>query len=75
MVKDAPYGKKTEMFQGIELECNYYIPNHTLHDLMMIFEKAHKEGNPLAGNPSLWPNTKGIKAIVETVKKVYGIEI
>jgi hypothetical protein len=76
----SKHGKKTEIFESggykVELECDYYIPGFTLHDLVCIAEdaKTEKDLNDLAANPSLWPEVRAVVRVVEAVKKAYGIE-
>lgn len=63
----APYGKHRVEHEGMTLECNYFVPGLTLHDLTMIYERASKsEGvSEYAGNPSDWPVVRGVKAVAE----------
>ena len=56
-------------FQGIGLECKAIAPGLSLHDLVMTFEAASRGGNPIAGNPSDWPTTRGVKAVADAILK------
>lgn len=53
-------------------------PNTTLHDLMIIYETAFNEAKPgdeYAGNPSLWPLTRGVKAVANHLVELYETEL
>ncbi len=58
--------------RDVELECAYVAPLMTFQDLMVIFDRAEAEAQPgdhLAGDPSKWPNHRGVYAVVEAVLK------
>lgn len=58
---------------GLVLETRAIAPNLSLQDLVQVYEAASKEGNPAAGNPSEWPVSKGVRAVVDAVlTAVYG---
>lgn len=63
------FGINTIEIQGMPMTCRYIAPGLTLHDLTMIFERAKKDprNNPIAGNPSLWPEVAGVQAVVNAV--------
>lgn len=61
------FGWKEEMFGTVPMRCRYAAPGLTLHDLTMIFEEAKKGGNEVAGDPSEWPDVRGVKAVTEAV--------
>jgi hypothetical protein len=55
---------------GILLQSKAIVPGLTTHDLMLIFEHAKSkasESDRYSGNPSLWPDVRGINAVVEAV--------
>jgi len=62
--------------QGIPMTCRAIAPGLSIHDLVMIFDEAHNAAQPgdeMAGNPSRWPVTRGIKAVADAVLiAVYG---
>lgn len=62
----------------IELECNYQAPGLTMQDLMRVFSEAKaqaKPGDEFAGNPSRWPDVRGINAVKEAIlDAIYGPE-
>jgi hypothetical protein len=66
-MREAPYGKHRVQHEGMTLECNYFVPGLTLHDLTMLFEKATKsEGaSEYAADPSKWPVVRGVQAVAE----------
>lgn len=44
----------------------------TLHELVMIFDKASKEaapGDEVAGNPMVWPVTRGVAAVAAALRE------
>lgn len=62
------FGMKTETTDdGVVLECSYYIPNYTLHDLMKVYETAKNQPglNQFSGNPAHWPSVNALKAVVD----------
>ena len=72
---DRDYGvQQIVTDRGVVLECKYYVPGLTLHDLAMIYDDAVKEADPadhLSGNPSVWPTNRGLKAVVDAVIEAY----
>jgi hypothetical protein len=62
--------------QGAKLTCRRVAPGLTLHDLTMIFERAKNEASHtdhLSGNPSKWPDTRGIIAVADAIlDAIYG---
>lgn len=55
---------------GVILECRAIAPGLSLHDLIVVFEAAKSEAKPgdeFAGNPSKWPDIRGIKAVTAAV--------
>lgn len=64
------FGKIETQVNGITLSCCASAPGLSLHDLVMIFEraKAHAApGDELAGDPTKWPDVRGVSAVVEAV--------
>lgn len=61
--------------QGVEMSCREVAPGKTMQELVVLFEAASKEGSPFAGNPSKWPVTRGVKAVVEAVLDGYASAI
>lgn len=54
----------------MQLACKYAVPGLTLHDLVMIFDKAKKQAEPgdeFAGNPSKWPDVRGVIAVKDAI--------
>ncbi len=60
---------RTTTQDGVELECRYAVPGLTLHDLVMIYDKASKSpgNNHFSGNPSQWPEVAGVIAVKEAI--------
>lgn len=55
---------------GMKLTCRYVAPGLTMQDLTMIFERAQAEAGPsdhLSGNPSKWPDVRGVAAVTEAI--------
>lgn len=70
-----PLGERREMIAGVEMSCNEISPGRTLHELLQAFANGKAEAKPgdeFAGNPSKWPDVRGIIAVVESIRK--GIE-
>lgn len=64
------FGAHIDVVSGVELSCRYYAPGLTLHDLVMIHDRASKESAPgdhFAGDPGKWPITRGVKAVADAV--------
>lgn len=61
------FGSRKSKVQGLELEEGYIIPNYSLRDLVIAFDRASKspDASPFAANPSLWPTTMGVRAVVD----------
>jgi hypothetical protein len=61
---------------GVQVGARLITPQHTLHDLVMIFERAKNEANPgdeLAGDPSQWPEVRGVRAVADAIlDAIYG---
>ena len=72
------FGEDRQEFHGTVLTCKRVAPGLTLHDLVMAFERGKNEAGPsdeMAGNPSRWPVTRGVKAVTNTIlDAVYGTE-
>lgn len=54
----------------IKLECRYIAPGLTFQDIVNIFHGAKSQARPgdeLAGDPSKWPDNRGIYAVVMAV--------
>lgn len=70
------FGEDVRHHQGVTLTCKRIAPGLTLHDLTMIFETAEKQAGPhdhLSGNPSKWPNVRGVKAVTDAIlDAIYG---
>lgn len=59
-------------WRGTYLECRRVAPGLTMRDLINTYADATKDCTPaddLAGNPSKWPVTRGVKAIVDSMLK------
>ena len=63
------FGMVRSEYDGVVLECPATAPGLTLHDLVCMFEEASATGNPLAGNPSEWPVTRGVQAVRDAIMK------
>ncbi len=64
------FGKLQSTVHGVLIECKAAVPGLSIHDLVMVFEKAKREATPadnLAGNPSRWGDVRGVKAVVDAV--------
>jgi hypothetical protein len=64
------FGTLTTEHAGMVLSCKAIAPGLALQDLVQIFDQAANEADPgdeLAGNPSLWPVTRGVKAVTLAV--------
>jgi hypothetical protein len=63
------FGENVVEHDGVKLSCRYYVPGLTLHDLVMIFERAHNDpnNNRFAGDPSKWPDVAGVKAVTDAI--------
>lgn len=72
MTKWPDFGKHQYESDGVVLECDYIAPGLTLSDLTSIFIAAKVTGNEYAGNPSEWPDVKGILAVLESVYTALG---
>jgi hypothetical protein len=78
-VSDVPdFGEVKTNFRGTVLTCRAVAPGLTLQDLVQISENAKAEAGPgdaAAGNPSRWPEVRGVKAVVDAVlKAIYSSE-
>lgn len=78
MMARPDFGMHRIEHQGVALECRYIAPGLTLSDLTRIFEQAKKEAKPgdeYAGNPSLWPDVRGVRAVTDAIlNAVFGDE-
>jgi len=64
------FGWHETYHEGVKLTCRYVAPGLTMQDLMRIFKDAKKEADPtdhLSGNPSKWPDVRGINAVVNAI--------
>lgn len=55
---------------GTTSEYRMVVPGLTLHDIVMVFENAKnkaKSSDRVAGNPTVWPEVRGVKAIIATI--------
>ncbi len=71
VVSKENFGEATiDYHEGVKLSCKNIVPGLTLHDLTMIFEKAKKKAEPgdeYGGDPSKWPDVRGITAVTEAI--------
>ena len=65
MVSD--YGVSTEKVGGVDVTIRRIAPGLTIHDLVMVYENAAKNGNEFAGDPSVWPTSLGVLAVTEKI--------
>lgn len=65
----SEFGEIETRHGDLVLTCKAIAPGLTLHDLVMIFERATKEPglNNLSANPSKWPTVHGVSAVVDAV--------
>lgn len=70
------FGEHSTFHEGVELTCRYAAPGLTLHDLIRVFSEAKAKSRPgdeLSGNPSKWPDVRGVNAVLDAVlRAVYG---
>lgn len=64
--------ERFDTLQGVVMSCKEITPGRTLHELTQTFSAAKAEAKPgdeYAGNPSKWPDVRGIKAVAVSVKQ------
>ena len=70
------FGTISKYHEGMELTCEAIAPGLTLHDLVVAFEEASKEAKPgdeYSGDPSKWPDVRGVDAVAYTLlNAIYG---
>lgn len=72
------FGMKQATHEGVILEARALFPDLTLGDLSSIYEKAYKAtppGDCLAGNPSKWPSSRAMMAVVKAIHASLAREI
>jgi hypothetical protein len=71
MNKTIPdFGTISVFHEGVELTCRAAVPGKSFHDLAMEFYRAKSEAKPgdeLAGDPSKWPDNRGLRAFLDMV--------
>ena len=68
-MKKPRFGTKIVNHEGTVLEYDYIVPGYTLHDLVLIYDKATKEPglSDLAAYPSKWPNVHALQKVINIV--------
>lgn len=70
------FGMRYKHHEGVKLGVRLVTSEHTLHDLVMIFERAKSEAEPgdeLSGNPGKWPEVRGVRAVADAIlDAIYG---
>ena len=69
-MKRPDFGMIYSEHEGVTFSCRALAPGLSMHDLMAIFHEAEEElqpGDRYSGNPAKWPNSRGIRAVVDAI--------